>query len=107
MKNRNGIVSAVPKATEEERDLFRPDPQGLSTRPKEAEVDQGNLDLFADILNFIAFQVSLSNFKSCLIICNIRLQLMKRLVHLNLWEIPDVNTRPAEFSIQSFLAAYL
>ena len=60
MKNRNRIVSTVPKDTEEESELFRPDHQrqASSVENKEAEVDQGNLDLLADIRNFIAFQVS-------------------------------------------------
>jgi len=60
MKNRNRIVSTVPKDTEEESELFRPDHQrqASSVENKEAEVDQGNLDLLADIRNFIAFQAA-------------------------------------------------
>ena len=56
MKNRNTLVSTVPAATEEERELFRPDHQRPGAEQTPEGVDQNNADLLADIRNFISFQ---------------------------------------------------
>lgn len=56
MRSRNMLVSSVSREAAGD-DLFRPDEAGATRGQAEAgDVDQGHLDLLADVRNFVAFQ---------------------------------------------------
>ena len=59
MRTRNMLVSSVPgggEAAEDGDDLFRPDEAGTSGQTADPGVEQGTMDLLADVRNFVAFQ---------------------------------------------------
>merc|ERR1740131_36058 len=57
MRNRNSLVSTVPRDDDESDDLFRPDHHRTGAGAQERQ-DGDNLELLTDIRNFIAFQAS-------------------------------------------------
>ena len=73
MRSRNMLVSSVSREAEGD-DLFRPDEAGATRGQAEAgDVDQGHLDLLADVRNFVAFQVS--QVKAMIVIRRVRFHL--------------------------------
>ena len=73
MRSRNMLVSSVSREAAGD-DLFRPDEAGATRGQAEAgDVDQGHLDLLADVRNFVAFQVSQD--KAMIVIRRVRFHL--------------------------------